>query len=184
MEPRTRPRIRSRKAIAAGRQTAGSIDDAKRMAQQRGFASSATARCGPRPVRVRTTGRGGVGSPLATGTTRNETSSASSAPHGHRGYARPGRTTSGRQLGVVRDPNSNGRATQTHPQAPRSDRRHRNSLRMHAQRAPTYAAPWPRSCNTCRAPVTCVAKILSRVSQGGCPVLRSCRRTPAGRNAC
>ena len=34
MEPRTRPRIRSRKAIAAGRQAAGSIDDAKRMAQR------------------------------------------------------------------------------------------------------------------------------------------------------
>ena len=49
MEPRTRPRIRSRKAIAAGRQTAGSMDDAKRMAQRWGFASSATARCGPRP---------------------------------------------------------------------------------------------------------------------------------------
>ena len=33
MEPRTRPRIRSRKATAAGRHTDGSIDDAKRMAQ-------------------------------------------------------------------------------------------------------------------------------------------------------
>ena len=166
MEPRTRPRIRSRKAIAAGRQTAGSIDDAKRMAQRWGFTSSAQ---------------------LAGRLRLGRKSSASSAPHGHRGHARPGRTTSGRQLGVVRDPNSNGRATQTHPQTPRSDRRfrrHRNSLRMHAQSAPTYAAPWPRSCNTCRAPVTCVAKILSRVSQGGCPVLRSCRRTPAGRNAC
>ena len=67
--------------------------------------------------------------------------------------------------GHTMGPNSNGRATQTHPQTPRSDRRHRNSLRMHAQSAPTYAAPWPRSCNTCRAPVTCVATILSRVSK-------------------
>ena len=33
MEPRTRPRIRSRKATAAGRHTEGSMDDAKRMAQ-------------------------------------------------------------------------------------------------------------------------------------------------------
>lgn len=169
MEPRTRPRIRSRKAIAAGRQAAGSIDDAKRMAQRWGFASSATARCGPRPVRVRPTGRRGVA--LATRHGRNARvppARRQGATRPTRRYARTRVTCSGRQIGVVRDPNSNGRATQTHPQTPRSDRRfrrHRNSLRMHAQSAPTYAAPWPRSCNTCRAPVTCVATILSRVSK-------------------
>jgi hypothetical protein len=139
MEPRTRPRIRSRKAIAAGRQAAGSIDDAKRMAQ-RGASRRPPNNLHERPL---------------------EQSSASSAPG-----VTPADDTAGDREGckLKRTCDTN---TPTYTQI-RQPTQNTETVYVCMPNAPPptrHHGPTARSCTMCRAPVARVATMLSRVSK-------------------